>query len=135
MASNALRVSAKHEKSFFVNKHNQPSKKPMKRHEKKCLLCDEPEKTRGLCNKHYARFNSKVNAIEGEESKQRYNDLAVENGWVKAVKPRGPQKADGDVFDQLYEFVVAEQTEDYEVAQGIAAALKIRDERRSESAD
>lgn len=72
-----------------------------KPHQKGCRVCGETNQRlrRGLCAKHYERFNRKLRSLP-ENEQQLFEEICISDGWVDAIKPPGRPKPK-DVFDEI----------------------------------
>lgn len=82
-----------------------------------CLVCRSTEKiSRGLCDRHYRRFNAKYKKLEQDKSKEtaeEFERLSVEKGLI-FPKSKGGKPRELDPFDILAEIAVAVTSGDYD---------------------
>ena len=75
-----------------------------------------------MCQKHYRRFKSKLDALaaESEELAEQFDAKCVADGWAKEKQVGGRPKHDDDPFDEIADLIVegrrqaAEAKERYE---------------------
>lgn len=81
-----------------------------------CLLCGSTDKiSRGLCDRHYRRFNAKLKKLQAEQTleiAQEFEQKSIEKGLILPVS-KGGKPRDSDPFDVLANIVVAESSGQY----------------------
>jgi len=82
----------------------------------KCLLCESTDKiTRGLCDRHYRRFNAKyakLTETKGSKTAEEFERLSLEKGVI-LPKSKGGKPKEYDPFDVLAEIACAETSGNY----------------------
>ena len=69
---------------------------------KTCLLCSDPVKQRGLCQKCYSRFRNAMQRLE-QAKKQPFEQALIDAGQILPPAKREPSSYDpfGELADQL----------------------------------
>ncbi len=67
--------------------------------EKKCLLCENVERSRGLCITHYSRFAQAKNALP-KEKQAEFEQMLIARKFLCPSRPRGP-KVERDEFAEV----------------------------------
>lgn len=85
-----------------------------------CLLCGSRDKiSRGLCDRHYRRFNAKYKKLAEENGTaiaEEFERISIAKGLV-LPRLKGGKPRDYDPFDVVAKIVVAESSGEYTTAE------------------